>query len=88
MAVTRRSERRALEGVRVRLSPWLLAERCRCGWGPVGFHKPDLSGSKPEPAIESAKAFAFALEERGRGSIRELTPVPFRLRGFDSHRTP
>ena len=49
---TRRSERRAHTGLGVRLSPWSLVMRCRCGWRPTGSHKAGLSGSIPGPATE------------------------------------
>ena len=48
LGYTRRSERRARKGVRVRLSPWLLY--CRCGRCPTGFHKAGEPGSIPGSA--------------------------------------
>ena len=50
---TRCSERRALTGLGVRLSPWSLVMRCRRGWRPTGSHKAGLHGSIPGPATES-----------------------------------
>ena len=45
---TRRSERRALCGMGVRISPWLLTRVSQCSVRP---HKPCLSGAIPEPAM-------------------------------------
>ena len=46
LGYTRRLERRARLGVRVRLSPWLL----RVGQCSVGPHKPERPGATPGPA--------------------------------------
>ena len=47
----RRSERRAREGMRVQLSPWLLTKtQCRCDKCPTGFHTAGSLGSIPRPA--------------------------------------
>ena len=66
LGYTRRSERRARLGVRVRLSPWLLLD-CRCGRCPVGFHKPDEPGSIPGPATELTRVGqrSFGLHKPG-----------------------
>ena len=47
LGYTRRSERRALCGMGVRISPWLLTRVSQCSVRP---HKPRLSGATPEPA--------------------------------------
>lgn len=49
LADTRRSERRALAALGVRLSPWSLTH-CRRGRCPTGSHKAGLPGSIPGPA--------------------------------------
>ena len=49
LADTRRSERRALAALGVRLSPWSLTN-CRRGRCPTGSHKAGAPGSIPGPA--------------------------------------
>ena len=48
LGYTRRSERRALCGMGVRISPWLLTRVSQRSAGP---HKPGPSGATPEPAM-------------------------------------
>ena len=48
LGYTRRSERRALCGMGVRISPWLLTRVSQCSRGP---HKPAAPGATPGPAI-------------------------------------
>ena len=51
LGYTRRSERRALCGMGVRISPWLLT-MTRVSQRSAGPHKPGPSGATPEPATE------------------------------------
>lgn len=49
---TRCSERRALRGLGVQISPWSSLFFCRRGRRPTGFHKAGTPGSLPGPAID------------------------------------
>ena len=51
LGYTRRSERRALFGMGVRISPWLLKTQSRVSQRSAGPHKPGPSGATPEPAM-------------------------------------
>ena len=53
LGYTRRSERRALCGMGVRISPWLLIRKTtsRVSQRSAGPHKPGPSGATPEPAM-------------------------------------
>jgi hypothetical protein len=62
-------------GVGVRVSPWLLMD-CRCGRCPVGFHKPDPSGSIPEPATDKRCGWASAHSGLISLDCRCATPGP------------